>query len=82
MVKSPVEDGSFSMSMTAEEMLSLVQILSFSAQIFEEMGKNLLAEGNKSAASVYASRCQLSLALYDKLSVVAGIGEPSSREVH
>ena len=80
--KPPIEEGSFSLTLSVEEMLSLIQILGFSKDIFERMSLNCERDGDAKLATVYGARSQLSLMLYDRLKTVAGIGEPTSREVH
>ena len=81
-VKPPVEEDNFSVVLTVEEMFSLVQILSFSKEIFEKMSENCHQDGDEKATQVFSARSKLSLMLYEKLKAVAGIGEPTSREVH
>ena len=68
--------------MSVEETFSLVQILSFSKEIFEKMSENCLKDGDIKVAQVYAARSKLSLLLFEKFKAVAGIGEPTSRDVH
>ncbi len=80
--KPIVSEGSFLVDLSVEEMFSLVQILGFSKDIFGRMSENCLKDGDNKAAEVYGARSQLSMLLYQKLKVVAGIGEPTSREVH
>ena len=81
-VKPPIEDGSFSVVLSVDEMFSLVQILSFSKEIFGKMSESCRQDGDDKATQVYSARAELSLLLYEKLKIVAGIGEPLSREVH
>jgi hypothetical protein len=81
-VKPPIEDGNFSVTLSTDEMYSLVQILSFSKEVFEKMAENCKAEGNEKATQIYSARSSLSLILYERLKIVAGIGEPTSREIH
>lgn len=81
-VKPPVEEGNFSVEISVEEMFSLVQILSFSKEIFQKMSENYFKEGDDRSMLVYDARSKLSLMLYEKFKAVAGIGEPTSREVH
>jgi len=80
--KPPIDDGNFSLVLSVDEMFSLVQILGFSKDIFERMSMNCEKDGDVKAATVYGARSQLSMMLYEKLKVIAGIGEPTSREVH
>lgn len=78
----PPEEGSLSLVLTVEETFSLIQMLTFSKEIFERMSANCKIDGDLKAAEVYAARSQLSLLLFKKLKIIAGIGEPTSREVH
>jgi len=80
--KPPIEEGSFSVVLSVEDMFSLVQILSISKSIFEKTGEACLKDGDEKSAQVFYARAKLSLLLYDKFKTVAGIGEPTSREVH
>jgi hypothetical protein len=80
--KPPVEPGNFSVVMSTEEMFSLVQILSFSKDIFERMASNCRKDGDAKAGEIYTARSLLSVLLYEKFKTVAGIGEPESRDIH
>ena len=80
--KPPVEEGNFLVVLSVQEMFSLVQILSFSKDIFERMAENSIKDGDDKSGQVYGARSKLSMILYEKLKDVAGIGEPTSREVH
>lgn len=80
--KPKIEEGSFSIVLNVEEMFSLIQILSFSKEVFEKMSENCRKDGNDKSMRVYGARSQLSLILYEKFKIIAGIGEPTSREVH
>ncbi len=80
--KPLMEGDNFSVVMTVDEMFSLVQILSFSKDIFERMSKNCHKDGDIKSSDVYSARSQLSMLLYKKFKDIAGIGEPTSREVH
>jgi hypothetical protein len=75
-------DSQYSFLMSAEEVYSMVQILSFSKDIFAQMSLNYTNEGNQKAAAVFAARSELSKILYKKISDMASIGEPTSREIH
>ena len=46
------------------------------------MSESCRQDGDDKATQVYSARAELSLLLYEKLKIVAGIGEPLSREVH
>ncbi len=77
-----IPEGSYSLVMSAEEMLSMIQILSFSREVFEQMAVNCHREGDEKGMQVYGARSKLSWMLYEKFRDVAGIGEPSSDQVH
>ena len=78
----PIEKGSYTVVLSVDEMLSLVQILGFSKDLFDKMSETSHKEGKDGVAQVYDARSQLSVLLYEKLKIIAGIGEPTSREVH
>ena len=82
-VKKPdIAEGEYSFCMTIDEMLSMIQILTFSKEMFNQMSINCLKEGDEKSAAVYAARVELSQILYRKISQVARIGEPLSRDIH
>jgi hypothetical protein len=83
-IKKPtiVEEGSYSMVFTQDELFSAIQILSFAQVVFEQMSVNCHKEGDDKAMQIWAARAKLSLLLYGKFKDVAVIGEPTSREVH
>jgi hypothetical protein len=68
--------------MSSEELFSIIQILSFSKDIFHQMSLNCIKEGDDKTGQVYEARSSLSLILYSKFKTLANIGEPTSREVH
>lgn len=68
--------------MTNDEVFSLVQILSFSRDVFKQMSMNCAIEGDIKAETVYAARSELSNILYEKIRTLASIGEPTSRALH
>ena len=80
--KPTVDDGNFTIVLSVDEMFSLVQILGFSKEIFERMALNYDKDGQLESAKVYAARSELSMILFKKFRAVAGIGEPTSRDVH
>lgn len=77
-----LKDNQYSLMMSAEEVYSVVQILSFSKEIFAQMSLNYVNEGNQKAAAIFAARSELSKILYQKISDMASIGEPTSKEIH
>jgi hypothetical protein len=80
--KPAVAENEVSLTMTSDEVFSVVQILSFSKDIFHQMSLNCTKEGDEETSLVYAARSRLSLMLYTKFKALANIGEPTSREVH
>lgn len=74
--------GGITFMMSAEEVFSLAQILSFSRDVFKQMSLERGTAGDTKAETVYASRSELSDVLYSKVLRVAGIGEPDSRVFH
>jgi len=77
-----IKDDEYSVVMTAQEMLSVIQIFSFARDIFDQMAVNLVKDGDEKTADVYSARARLSMMLYTKFRDIANIGEPTSREVH
>ena len=77
-----VEVGCYSFAMNEDEMLSIIQILIFSKEIFEQMALDCHKQGNEKAMQTYGARAKLSLMLYEKFKDVAEIGEPISNEFH
>jgi len=72
----------FSLVFTADEMLSIINILSFSKDIFDQMAQSLNKEGDPKAGEVFSARAVVSQIIYGKFRDAAEIGEPTSREVH
>jgi hypothetical protein len=81
-LKTPVKPGCFSMVFTADELITAIQILKLSEEMFEQLAHNMYKAGNASETQIYAARAQLSKLLHDKLTLVAEVGEPISRDVH
>jgi hypothetical protein len=77
-----VEEGNFSVMLGPQEMLSLIQVLSFSKEIFEKMALSMYHENDEASALMYSARSQLSLKLFEKFKTAANIGEPTSKELH
>lgn len=70
------------MALTAEEMLSAIQILGFSKDMFEQMALDRNKAGDEKATMIWSARANLSMLLWLKLKDVANIGEPSSDQLH
>ena len=77
-----VKPNEYTLVFTADEMLSAINILSFSEDIFKQMSINLVKEGDVKAGDVFSARAILSHMIYSRFRDAAEIGEPSSREVH
>ena len=77
-----IGENNYSVVLTSDEIVSTIQLLSFSKTIFNQMAEDSLKAGNEKSAQVYAARAGLSLLLFEKFRDVAGIGEPESRELH
>lgn len=80
--KPPVKFNEFSFNMAVDEMLSMVEILGFSKEIFEKMAQNCAIDGNADGHKMFMARSQIAYSLYEKFKHVAEIGEPISREIH
>lgn len=74
--------GDYSVVLSSDEVVSLIQILSFSKGVFQQMATQRQVDGDDKSSQVYASRSKLSTLLYEKFRDIAGIGEPLSRELH
>lgn len=83
-VKKPriVEQGNFSVVLTSDELFSMIQVLSFSREVFSQMAYDCKTLGDDRAATVWGARSELSYMLFKKFRDVAEIGEPVSNEVH
>lgn len=78
-----VTESEFSCVLNTEEMIALIQILSFSKDIFDNMAVTAMKE--KATAEIqkmYATKAQASFILFQKFRDIANIGEPKSRDVH
>ena len=80
--KPEIVEGQYSFCMTIDEVLSMVQVLSFSKEMFNQLSINFLKDGDEKNAAMYAARSELSSLLYKKIREVASIGEPASRNIH
>ena len=77
-----IKEGEYNVALTAEEMLSAIQILSFSKDMFEQVALESSKSGDEKSTLVWSARANLSMLLWLKLRDVASIGEPSSGELH
>ena len=77
-----VPEGCYSLILSKDELVSAIQTLGFSKELFTQMALNCRKDGDEQSAKVYSARSELSWLLYRKFKVVAGIGEPTSSEVH
>lgn len=80
--KPNIEPDLYSLTMSSKELISLMQILSFAKQVFEQMAVNLDKEGQLEEAKTYIARSHISEVLFNKFQMLADIGEPTSRDVH
>lgn len=80
--KEPIESGLYSFTMNEDELFSVIQILSFSKEIYNQMALDMIKVGNADAGDIYTARAQLSAILHNKFNLLKEIGEPSSRHVH
>jgi hypothetical protein len=77
-----IKPGEHTFVMNNDEIFSLVQILSFSRDIFKQMSLNCGVEGDTESEAAFAARSELSDILFGKIRKIASIGEPTSRELH
>jgi hypothetical protein len=80
--KPIVGENEYSMVFTADEMLSVINILSFSKEIFNQMAATLEKEGDLKSGEIYTARAIMSQLIYAKFRDTAAIGEPTAREIH
>ena len=74
--------GDYTFMLNTDEVLSLIQILAFSKDLFMQMSINAATAQDQKGQITYAARSELSAMLYSKFREIASIGEPSSRELH
>jgi len=77
-----VVEGDLTFVLTRDEVFSLIQILSFSRDVFKQMSLDRAVEGDVKSEAAYAARSQLSELLFTKIRQIASIGEPTSRAFH
>lgn len=68
--------------LSIEEIISLIQILSLSKEVFFQMSLNSVDLKDEKVRAAFASKSEISAFLCDRLKKLASIGEPTSREVH
>lgn len=74
------DDISFILSQ--EEIVSLLQVLYFSREVFNQMALEMDQVGKTGIGKVYSARATLSSILYNKFNVINQIGEPISKDLH
>ena len=77
-----LKEGTFTLVLSSEELVSAMQILSFSKELYEQMAVDTAKTGDTKGVLMWSARANLSTMLYAKLRDVASIGEPSSKELH
>lgn len=81
--KPPIVTGNeFSTVLSSDEIVSLVQILTFAKQVFDQMTATAVKDKNDVEAAIWGARSKLTSMLYAKFRDVADIGEPTSRQIH
>ena len=80
--KDPLDVEYIPLMLTPDELYSMIQILSFSREIFEQLAITSEKDGKEQARALYAARAQLSSLLYDRLKSVSRAEEPVSRTLH
>lgn len=80
--KPAIEPANYSVVMNSDELFSIIQLLSFSRDVFDQMSKNYAETGDEKSGSIARARSELSVILWNKFRVIANIGEPISRDLH
>jgi hypothetical protein len=70
------------MVLTADEILSTIQIFGFSKDVFAQMAFDCRNQGDERGAMIWGARAELTVMLFKKFRTVAGIGEPAPGEIH
>ena len=65
-----------------EDLLSMIQLLAFSRDVFANMALTLLQDGNEADSKTISARSILAGTICSKLKDIAVVGEPESRQVH
>jgi hypothetical protein len=78
----PVNDGHYTLVMSIDEVVSMIQILAFSKELFSQMAINAAETKDTKGQAVFTARSELSAILFSRIRALTGIGEPSSRELH
>jgi hypothetical protein len=77
-----IEGNCHTLILSNDEVIALMQILSFSKNVFAEMALNAQKENHMKDAEIMSARSTLSDIILSKIKVAAAIGEPESRELH
>lgn len=78
----PVGPENYSVVISKDELLSLVQMLAFSRDVASHLALDLLKNGNEQDSKTMSARSLLSDALCSKFKDIAIVGEPEYRQVH
>lgn len=78
----PINDGHYTLVMSIDEVVSMIQILAFSKELFNQMAVNAADSKDQKSQAVFTARSELSAILFSRIRALTGIGEPSSRELH
>jgi hypothetical protein len=70
------------MVFTDDEMLSIINILSYAKDLYNQMATTLAKEGDAKAGEMFSARAVVSQMIFTKFATAADIGEPTAREVH
>lgn len=77
-----VKGNELTFVLNVDEVLSLIQILSFSKELFMQMSINAAGQENKQDQVTFATRSEVSAYLCHRFKEIASIGEPTSRDLH
>lgn len=77
-----VQVGTINLTMSKEELNTLINLMTISAKTFETLAIRAAQEDDKSSFDVFAARQKLSNLYVSRLVASMTIGEPDSREYH
>lgn len=78
----PMAENIIDVQFGKKDLAELINLLSISAQTFEMLAQASLRESNEEAFDVLSNRMKLSQSYANKLALIHGMGETSSRELH
>ncbi len=77
-----IPSGHINVVLSSNDFISILEILSFSKGLFEQMSVQLGKESKEKAKLMYALNAQLAHQLHAKFAAAYQVGEPSSKEIN